>query len=107
MAQCHTPERFGLFASVHAHQTVEGLAEINDRRDTIGLAAFGVIQATLNGCRAGFILEPCEPSKRIKAEPIVLPHADVPGGAASTRRSPSPIRGVLAIRIAPLMAALA
>jgi hypothetical protein len=70
-------------------------------------APFPIIQATLNGCCPGFILEPREPGEGIKTEPSVSLHADAPRDAASARWSPSPTLGALAIRIRGLIAALA
>ena len=89
------------------HDGADEEAEVDDRRHAVGLAAFGIIQATLDGCCcAGFILEPREPGKGVKTEPSVSLHADVPRDAASRRRSPSPILGALAIRTRALIAAL-
>jgi hypothetical protein len=105
--QRHAPERFSLFSPIHAHEPVEGLAEVDDRRNALGVTSFGSIQATLNDRCASFILEPRQPGKRIKAEPIALLHAGVPRRAASMHRSPSPTRGVLAIPPEPVMVAFA
>ena len=106
-AQGHAPERLSLFAPTDPDETVKGFAEVDDRRHAVGSAPFGIIQATLNGCCAGFILEPREPGEGVKTEPSVSLHADVPRDAASARWSPSPTLGALAIRIRALIAALA
>jgi hypothetical protein len=106
-AQGHTPERLGRFAPTDPDESVKCFAEVDDRRHALGLAPFGIIQAPLNGCCAGFILEPREPGEGIKTEPSVSLHADVPRYGRSARWYPSPTLGALAIRIRAVIAALA